>query len=310
MYISNEQRYLLPRFAVRILSDLAVREKDSDRVVFTANNVSRTFGSGVQAPRGTDGSGRATLAVEALVRYGLNRVKAARIVSKIITHVEGKSQQLASRWPRHHRPVEFRFGRAPDRGRRLATRQLTSQSKVPHIRRIDPQAWRHSRLAELDDLIARDSINAPQKNDTLEKRRANIIRIQTLGLKQATPNFESVFENAFSAFCADRAARTRSRTFFVKAEAAHRERLKSFEEPDQKLNDAYDLGRVTHRCGLALLLHERGEFDAALQFYEDAAERLRLSEFPFLPEYRQEALNTLMHAIEDCWAGRPPRRRV
>src|SRR5579862_4622416 len=110
MSICAEQTYLLPRFAVRILSDLAVRDKDVDRVVFTANNFSQTFGPGVQAPRGTDGPELAPLAVEALVRYGRSRVQAAQTVSKIITHVERKSQSLAAKWPGHHRPVEFRFG--------------------------------------------------------------------------------------------------------------------------------------------------------------------------------------------------------
>jgi hypothetical protein len=124
------------------------------------------------------------------------------------------------------------------------------------------------------------------------------------------------FEDAFLRFCDERAATIRSPERLREAERKYRERLEWFEQPAQREaekgwngND-YDPGRVTHRYGLALLLHEQGRFAEAPQLYADAAERLKVSTFPFLPEYRQAALAALTRALEDCRTGRPVRRQT
>jgi hypothetical protein len=305
---SPNARYLLPRFAVRLLSDLAVRSADKRRIVFTATHFSRTYGPGVQAPRGTDERVRIVLAVEALVLYGLSRKRAAQIVSKIMRRTEERTRSLANRY-RGYRPIEFRFGRNA-RGKK--TRESQKARSAATAVRATPDEQRDPRFAELDREMLEERMQqiAGKRARMAEERRCESIRVEALNYKGQIAAFNDFFDRAFRQFCDERSAKTRSPEFLRRAEAAFRERIRWFEEPDQRRNSGYDLGRVTHRYGLALLLHEQGDFDAALRLYEGAAERLRLSEFAFLPESRQEGLATLMRAMEDCRAGCPLRRTL
>ena len=306
MAIPPDKRYLLPRFAFSVLSDLAVRVKNTRGVIFRSNHYSRNIGRGIEAPRDTDANARVALAFRALGEFGRNGKKASRLVSKMIKRTEERTRELARRhsW---YRRVEFKFGRTA-RGRRKP--EPCKPSAVCWSGAKPNESGRGSRFAELDRLIAGAR---RRKAPSPEERRCNCIRSQAKAFWRKTPR--AFFEDAFLRFCDERAATMRSPERLRRVEREYRERLEWFEEPEQREEEKgrsgndYDPGRVTTRYGLAILLHELGRFDEALPLYAKAAELLDISTFPFLPEYRHEGLATLMRASEDCRTNRPVHRR-
>ncbi len=302
MSTSHNTRYLLPRFALRVLSDLAVRFSDTDGKVFVANHFSRTYGPGTESPRGSDERVRIVLAVEAFVKYGFTRRRAARIVSKIMWRTEKRARVLATRYP-GYRLIEFRFGRNA-RGRKAPEPHEARETRIPV--QVGLNKTRDERFAELDRALLEERRKADANRINMyQERRCESIRVEALTFKRTIAEFDEFFDRAFLRFCDERASKTRGSAFFLKAEGGYRRQLEWLEEPDQKQNGGYDSGRITLRHGLARLLHEQGQFDAALPLYRDAADRLKSPAFPLPPDVRQDALTTLTHDMEDCLARRP-----